>query len=850
MNHHSIIPASSEIIPDKYAPRHALLNVFHKSAARRLTLVTAPAGSGKTMTTKLWLQSAQRTSLWLQMTQKLNSPAEFYAALCWLILQEEKYMAGKEDVFTDISFTSQPAQQAKAFIGRLAEDGSRLYALVIDDLHLLTDEETLKSLPDVLIELPYYFTTFVLSRNKPTEQFSRLIRQGKSSLLTGDELAFTAEEIGDYFRICGRRLSDSQIETAYQMTDGWAMGVNALALTGSLLLEKRNKNLDGYLPAHIWEDWEEDLRRFLLQTSVAEELTPVLCDRLTGRRDSAQVLEQLHRVNTFIMKNDSDSYRYHPLFLKFLQKKRHQEKMDENALYRTAAAYYQERELPYEALRASVKGGYTEGIISGMYKIYRYSTLGNSVAWHANMLKTYLIDLVPDETLTQNPYILVNFTWYHYLMGNAKSMLYYIDRIYDNFQFFQNEYRTFYELGLLITTLDFRKPPTGIAPEVEEIRLPSDRSTMQTVTMTENMPFFHRSNRDYSDYSLNFQEHFDSFSRALGAILGEKILHLARLGLLSGLLYEQDRMEEARKLADEVLYLLEHLNIVELRMGAFMLRAAIAFTEKENAAFTDMFRQAKELTNKENAGHLTPNMLATEMKFLLNDAKKQDAKQWLSHYFVTDPEQPEFYKMYQHFATARAFTVLNQPEKAIKLLKHLKRLGTDFMRPLDIAEAEILLAAIAQALGKKQEAADILTETLLAMQKYGFKRLLIDEGAAIAPILKKILKEMGKEKYSGSLDYSYVKDIYEKTLLTADHHKGVTANIKVKSRRISDRQLRILQLLSQGYRQADIAEETGLAPATVKSHLYAVYQKLEVGNARDAVARARQQGLLEEEPTL
>lgn len=835
-------------LPEKLAPRHALLNVFHRAAAKRLTFVCAPAGSGKTISTLLWLNDSGRRGIWIQLDEQQNALADFYNKLGRALMALQPYNRELSNILLRSDFGSSPVEFTQLLIASLAKDEG-LYSLIIDDFHRVKNEEIHKSLPDILLSLPHGFSSFILSREEPPGNMRELLEKGRMEGIAAAALAFTETEIGMYFREHGRNLSEAEISIVHTITKGWAMGVNALTLTGSINLGMGESQLiECYLNEHAWERWPEDIRLFLMQCSVVEEITPDICARLTGREDSESILQYLCAANLFIVDSGLGGCRCHHLFQEFLRGKLDAaQNIDTQRLYKIAAEFYMETGRYYEALRFSVKADDYAGVEACMLELYKYNTQGNAVAEHAARLKSYLMDLIPDTALQKNPYLLINYAWYHYLMGEAEPMLRCIDRIYENFETIIRKHNVFMELGLLITTLDFRKSAMGIVPEMQRSNAVavSPGSQMQTVTMTENMPFYHRSNQDYSPFALNPDASLDAFSQALGKILGPNILEICVTGLRGGILYEQNHLEEASLYADRAIQALQPETVTELKMCAMLLRAVICLAQDEQDEYEERLHEIKTLLDRESAMYLMPNLLAVETKYRLMHAGKGAAREWLARYFVTEPELPELYKIFQHFTTARAYIVLNRIEEALALLQKLQALGASFSRPLDAAEAGVLLALVYWSTGEKQQARSIMEETLQITQKYGFVRIIADEGASVLPVLKDCLNALNAHDKQCGLNRAYVNNVYLAAYAASKKHRGLAWNIHVKPVKLSRQQAMILSMMAKGFKQKQIAEMASLALPTVKSHTYVMYKKLDVNNANDAILKARDMGLIE-----
>jgi len=235
-------------------------------------------------------------------------------------------------------------------------------------------------------------------------------------------------------------------------------------------------------------------------------------------------------------------------------------------------------------------------------------------------------------------------------------------------------------------------------------------------------------------------------------------------------------------------------------------------------------------------------------KLRLLDGDPAAAQEWLDCYYVNETDHIEFFRSFQHFTTARAYIATGEAEYALKYLFMLKEFGENLNRPLDLCEAGVLLTAYYWAQGRKKEAVEELKETLAVLQPYGFIRIVADEGAAILPALKRVMSKISETDYSGPLTRTYVNEVLLAAHIFAQSHKGYMSVIgngkNGKSVKLSKQQAKMITLLSQGYKNAEIAEMTGLSIPTIKTHTSIAYKKLGVNNAMDAVLKARELGLV------
>jgi LuxR family maltose regulon positive regulatory protein len=225
-------------------------------------------------------------------------------------------------VLNDAAFNSSPVERTINFLAEFLTDESE-YALVMDDFHTITNNEILKSLPYILRRMPGSFVTLILSRAEPNEHFEDFIEQNRPEIVTADALTFGKNEIEEYFSLLGREMSANDAQAISDYTGGWAIGINALAQSASPIAGLREQCtgqvLGNYIEKHLWREWDEGLRKFMLASAVLDEMPVPLCAKITNRADAKEILEQLRLRNVFISRIEDDVYRYHHLFLDFLR---------------------------------------------------------------------------------------------------------------------------------------------------------------------------------------------------------------------------------------------------------------------------------------------------------------------------------------------------------------------------------------------------------------------------------------------------------------------------------------------------------------------------------------------------
>ncbi len=829
-------------LPEVCVSRRRLLNLFHKAAQGRFTYVGAPAGSGKTVSALLWLAACGRQAVWIGLDAYDNAPSVFYKQLATGIYSTQPENANMRSILTDPAFSSSPVEHTVYLLSELTPN-DRLYALALDDIHLITNQEIIKSLPAVLRRLPYSFVVLLLSRNRLPEEYRELIKDEKNQVIDGGELRFSQEEIRQYFNSLGRSLSPEEARFAQLITGGWAIGVTAIAKSGNIELGQAGYGFERYLKEHLWEKWDEGLREFMLKTSVVDEMTEELARALTGRQDSGAVLQELCAQNSFISRTGGGVYRYHHLFLEFLRGMAKGRGRETAALNRIAAEYYLAAGQYLTARRYAVKSGDIQVVMQMIYRFTQYTN--PSLDEYVAFSRVFNKDELTEEVCERYPFLYTTHLYVAYLSGNAKRMEYYLDKLYRHLDLIAKEFPQFLEMVILEITLDHRTP---FSRQIEKFSaLPPityRNESQQGASITLQMPFLHRSNRDY--YELADEKIMAKLSETFAKLLREHF-KITRPCLAAGFLLEKNRLEEALTFALEAKEMTGEIQSPEFIFAAHMHLAAVYYAMGEEELLKEVFQETETRIEAAGAHYLGQNFLAYKTRLRLWNGDKSAAGEWLKNYFVTQREQIPLYKVFQYFTTARAYMVLDQPEKALEVLRKLRQLAEDFRRPLDIAEARMLEACLEWAAGSRREAAATLEEVLLTMQPHGFIRIVADEGSAVTPVLKRVLAKVNQEGYRGGLTRAYVTEVLLAAHGVSKLHQGVTANM-VKSRKpvnLSRQQRHMIGLLAQGYKNSKIAEISGLAVPTVKGHLMLAYEKLGVNNAMDAVLKARELGIIE-----
>ena len=342
----------------------------------KLSLVSAPAGFGKTTLVATWLASSEETlsrPAWLSLDEEDNDPARFWTYVIAALNTIDEGL-GQEAL---AALRSSQRPPLDALVTQLINDLNchpDPLLLVLDDYHTIRSQEVHGSIRFLLDHAPANLHLIITSRADPPLPLPRLRARREITEIRAAQLRFTGEEAAVLFnRILGLSLSEDDIDALETRTEGWITGLQlaALSLRGrpdapAFIREFAGSNryvLD-YLVEEVLHRQPEHLQAFLLQTSVLDRMTGGLCEAVTGQDDGARTLAQLERDNLFLVPLDDKRqwYRYHHLFADLLRHRLTAAGASlgcapPRLLHRRASSWYQDRELADGAIRHAFAAG-------------------------------------------------------------------------------------------------------------------------------------------------------------------------------------------------------------------------------------------------------------------------------------------------------------------------------------------------------------------------------------------------------------------------------------------------------------------------------------------------------------
>jgi len=422
-------------------PRPLLIKQLNEGLHRKLTLISAPAGFGKTTLVTEWLDSVRLDAkneiqtenkiAWLSLDAGDNDPERFLS----YFIAALKQIKGMDATFGNEALSMLQSPQLPptediltSLINELAAASVRII-LVLDDYHLIEAQPIHDALTFLLEHQPPQMHLVFATREDPQLPLARLRAQDQLTELRARDLRFTSSEAAEFLNhVMSLDLSVEDIAALETRTEGWIAGLQlaAISLQGQADTSRLIQSFTGshrlvldYLIEEILDQQPEDIQTFLLQTAILNRLTGSLCDSINGRDNGQETLEMLDRANLFIVPLDGERqwYRYHHLFADLLRQRLRQTYPEKiSTLHSRASKWYEKNKFPSDAIRhAIVIEDYERAADLAELAWPAWSGSSQSIAWLG-----WVKDL-PDELVRARPVLSLAFAWAFLSAGKLEA---------------------------------------------------------------------------------------------------------------------------------------------------------------------------------------------------------------------------------------------------------------------------------------------------------------------------------------------------------------------------------------------------------------------------------------------
>ena len=870
--------------------RERLQAALDKGRYAKLALIHAPAGYGKTTLMVQWMKHLQTVGervAWLGLDSSDNDVSQLLAELHAAMLPHEPDRP--LDLF--------------ALINRCAAE-EQPFTLFLDEVEALTEAAALQLVCQLLEYSPPQLHIVMGTRSVPDLPLARLRVRGDLIEIDGQDLRFALREAAEFLYVrCGVQLSKATMNELLERTEGWAAALQLLALSlrqgtdQDMLhhLSGSRTQIIEYLAVDVVAKLPEDMREFLMQTSILRRLSGPLCNAVTGAGDGTEMLQRLENANLFVLAIDQERewYRYHALFAEFLR----------DRLLRTApecaaanarrasdwcadhgflaeAVDYSLQARDYETAIERLLACVDQQIQSGQFRRMR--------GW---------IAALPDTAVEREPRLLVARAWAATFCQEfelAERLIGQLRRIADNPTTSATLRKSLVALEpqLLISTgridLAAKRAAAGlldigrdspfergrIATALAYTRIASGRHEeaqrlLREAEACHSMPPPSVLGLVYAmGYSALLEFSLGNLSGALHLL--RSIDHLVTdqgrtgpetadvsflpaffIGNGAEMLYELNELDDAEEWLDRRFGLIDSIPTVQSVLLAYVVRGRLLLARGERQAAEEVLLAGSRHALRNGIERLTHAVEWERVRIALTEGDVPRARVLARSLAPHPPADvpPTLIETYDEvngagIETMRLHLHDGDPQTALGWVDMHIEHAAGALRRRRLMKLHILRALALRALGRNEEAVDSMAAAVTLAAPMGAVRSFSEEGSGCQALLSALAARPGPwadEKTKGHV----------RTLLstfdggTPEPEAAQVVPAAVGDDTLSKREAQILQRLSQGYSNLAVAQQLFVSTHTVKWHLRQIYDKLGARNRSQAIFRARQLGLLQ-----
>ncbi len=882
--------------------RLRLLNCLDKGLGQKLTVISAPAGYGKTTLLSAWAASCVCPIAWLSLDEGDNNPTRFLAHVIASMQTIEPNLG------TQILTLVQSPQPAKIddlvpILLNQLDDVPGPYALVWDDYHLITSIEVHRLVAFILEHQPEVMHMYIATRVDPPLPIAQLRARGQLNELRQADLRFTDNEAQDFLRKgVGIDIAADDIVTLMERTEGWVAGLQLAALSmrnqkdiSRLIADfgESHEYIVDYFASEILARQTDLVKNFLLKTCILEQMCGPLCDALTDQTNGQQMLAQLREANLFTIQLDNERcwYRYHHLFGGLLRKQLQQEMPEAiPELHRRAGQWYEEHQLADQAFKHARSAG-DQASITRLVDTYLYPLWTRG---EFDTMKQWIDSLTEEQLLLRLELKIIRVV----LMANdgsvgeALTLLESIEQLLESqdksapadgrpspVRFEQTEHARLHALlyvagALIASSQEDPQKLLSYAPMALAIL---EKGKAQDITW---LSYLYISISNVYLQLSNWDAAIDYLSRALelGKASNNYNLALTAMTKKAVALWAQGHINQAALVCQEGLRYIEQQNLEKLPIiDSLLITWGFILCERGELDQSAIYIQ-RGLELSQLANHIYVQAWAYQemIRLLIATGDLQTAETYLqqSNTLIEQYEIPE--KFVYGTAGLKILILilqgkLSEAEKELRL-RGIRREGeVDFpnhylylcLARLLLAkgnydEAEMILNRLYQVCQSADQVAYLITiykiRSLLWLAKGEIPLATesLEKALELAEPEGYIQTFLDEGKPMARLIQEYIhrkggSEFARNLWLLSQQRKPHSLAIHTGSTLVvplSQREFEVLTMLAEGRSNQDIAAKLYLSLRTIKFHTSNIYSKLGVKSRSEAVSRARKVGLL------
>ncbi len=897
----STILTTKLYIPPKkegVVPRPDLVNRLNSGLSSRITLVSAPAGFGKTTLLSKWVEQLEIPVSWVTLDEGDNDLVRFLSYFSSALMAIESTVG--DDALALLQSPQQYSVDAVLtyLINDVAEYSSPL-VVVFDDYHHIVEDEVQEAVQFVIENIPQHMHMVLSGRADPPWPLARFRSRGWLAELRAPDLRFTIDETKQFLQdVMGIDISEKDLLDLDSRTEGWIAGIQMAALsmksqsdipafirafTGS------HRYILDYLLEEVLSQQSVAIRDFLLKTSILEMLTGSLCDHITNRQDSALILRQLEESNLFLIPMDDARhwFRYHHLFAELLRSELRRTSSEEEAdLHRLAIEWHEERGAIAEAMQHAL---ISDNIPAAIQILERHA-LGLVFQGALGTVRRWL-DSLPREVVEPRPWLCVAYAWLMLNLGQLDEFAGWVEMAetvlessaditeaegnHIHGQIASMQSYSAWLAGDLDLCVQRAQDALQLLPKddhmarawsasllgsmLRETGVYSEAATalMESVNLSVEAGNYNLAIDALWELSGVYQmqgrlhKTFETCERAL--ILEEEYVkktgrRLPATGYtytrLTSLLFERNELARAREYAQKAVDRISRWGQIDARVWSYLNLARVQQALHENEALESSLNIAQEaVQNLSSLYRVHAESMEARIRLLQGDLEA--AQEWADRSGLRSDDEIQIHDSLAYGILASILVSKGMHgekaslEEASKLLEKLGSLYEAVGAKTQLIQTLIQSSIVLYTDEELDSAIEQIGRAITLAEPEGHIRVFVEGGKPVADLLQMV---PSRERRSG-----YVSSLLEAISSKPDvseYEELAVGPALIEP--LSEREQEVLRLLSTHLSSKEIARELYIAVSTVRTHIKNIYSKLGVHSRLQAVTEAERLGLLRE----
>jgi len=873
--------------------RRRLLEALDQSLTHKVTIISAPAGFGKTTLVGEWIKQRNIPTAWLSLDDNDNDPIRF---LSYFIKAIQTININIGETILEI-LQSPQAQINEPLLITLVNEIALIIPgetiIVIDDYHLVETPQINEIIYFHIKHLPPSMHILIASRSDPSLPVALLRGRGELNELRQDDLRFTTGEAADFLnRIKGLQLTDNQVGALVTRTEGWISGLEmaASSIQGNESISafiqsftSSNRYIFDYLIEEILNRQPENIQEFLLGTSILGRLTGDLCNAVTNQTDSQTILDYLERTNLFILPLDKDRqwYRYHHLFADLLQKQLMQKRPEFiRELQKRASLWFDKEGFPEEAI--------THALATKDFEFAAHVLEQNILVMMGRGERLSLIEKffgkLPEEFIRSRPALSIQRIWGMVFSGRLDEAEERFREIDGQPGVKNKEISGHIALvrALIANIRGDMESAISLAHQADELLPTKDVVVRGMIPYILGNGYLETGKLNEAEQAYEQIRQFGIASNNLwtrtvayhglaqikklrgqlveAKTLCEELLQIAairkaeRYGFLCGIYFELgdvlrewNNLDSARKMVTEGLELSESWGIPTDLVSGYVTLARIYIAQADLDGAADAIKKAKKASEMGNIFRVIQTKLdICQVQIWLQQGNLSDASRWADEIEAKlkdfDQENEfDFVSEMEFIVLARVWLATSTMgrdkfylDKSKHLLTRLASFAQKSQRFYRLIEILAIQSIVFDHLGDENKVFEVLEKSISLAQPERCMRLFLDEGRPMQSILYRALKK--------GIGLPYTKTLLGAIEVQMRELPGSTSSALPEP--LSNREMEVLMLLPTKMTAVEMADNLIVAKSTVDTHIKHIYSKLGVNRRMEAIQRAKELGLL------